>query len=164
MKAPLFEVRPATREDMIAMTEPGGLGEQFFNESEFGEFTEYDPEQLREFVLTATASGHLTVLTGCYKGAVVGLISFTVERQYTQHLLGLMYLFYVQRTRRLGPLGRALLMGAEAVARDMGACVFYAGAQANIGGGVDERLMNLLDRQGYTRLGGVSRKILRAGT
>lgn len=139
----------------------GGLGEQFFYESEFHTFTDLDLKQARLTMAEGMQTGHVVALLGWYKDEPAGFIMFTVERLYTTDPMAMLYLFYVRRQRRLTPLGRALLNGAEQVSRAMGAVVFYAGATANMGHGIDERLMNLLDKRDYLRLGGVARKLLR---
>jgi len=156
----LFEIRQATEEDINAITEPGGIGTEFYNESEFPNFATLDLECLRRVTLRNIEYGELCVLAGLYKGELTGFVMFSVARHYTVEPLAQLFLFFVSKRRRMGPLGRALLMGAEQVARDAGAVAFYAGATANMGGGIDERLMNLLDKRGYMRLGGVARKLL----
>lgn len=156
-----FNIRLATDEDLRALTAPGGLGDQFFAESEFGTFTEFDRHRLADLLASPVVKNQeLIVLIGTHDGDLVGMLMFSVTRLYTKDPLAQLFLFYVARRRRLSPLGRALLRAAESVAKEMGAVVFYAGATANVSPEVDGRLMNMLDKEGYHRLGGVSRKIL----
>lgn len=158
----VYGVDMATEAERRAITEPGGLAEQFFDESEFGQFTRFNPEALSQVLMSDMVDQmKVIVLVGRYKGEMVGFLVFSLDQSYTVDPLAQLFLFYVASNRRYGPLGRALMAAAEAVAAELGAVVFYAGATANIGRGVDQSLMNLLDKRGYLRLGGVSRKILR---
>lgn len=156
-----FSVSVGTAQDITDhVLNPGGLAEQFWHESEFKNFMTPDRDLPLQTWPRLIETGRLHLVMGWFRSEPRGFLLFSVDRYYTVESMANLFLFYVSKGRRFGPLGRMMTMLAELLAAEWGAVVMYMGATANIGGGTDERMMNMLDRMGYMRLGGVSRKIL----
>lgn len=127
------------------------LSQQFFDESELGDFSTYNPEGCRAtFELTLTSPA-FECLIFSDQGRVEGFITWFMESSYTKEPLALGHLLYVTPQYRRSPVGKILLETAENMARDYGCCAFYQGAMAGIDG-VAKTLPNMLRKNGYDEL------------
>lgn len=156
-----YEIRPMGLADLqdIVFPDKGGLGARFFEESEYPNFTAYDPMAARAKLSRPMDRGELLGLLGMRGIKAVGFILFTVNRFYTADPVGQMFLLYVTPEHRKSPLGRMLVSGACDIAKALGATVFYAGAMAGIKS-QDPMFLNMLKRCDFEPLGGFARRIL----
>jgi len=110
------------------------LGEQFYQESEFPEFSTFNPEGLRHTLDASILNPHFhfIVFSPEEGGQIEGFIAFQVEASYTIEPLALGYLFYVTPGFRRSPAGRLLQQVAIDYARALGCVAFYNGCMSGI--------------------------------
>lgn len=127
------------------------LGAEFFAESEFGDFSEFSPENFRSMLYEAANSLSMEGLLFTDAGRIRGMLFFQLDLGYTVRPIALMWLFYVAPEYRKTPVGRELLKLAEGMAKLHGATAFYGGSMAGIPG-VKNSLRNLYTKAGYEEL------------
>ncbi len=149
---PDFIIRDAEIPDIDGIVD---IGPFFFQESNFKDNNEYDPEQTAYTFGYMIASPEHEVLVACVEGRVIGFIAFDVSRYYTTKPVAHLFLFYVLPQFRHLTTGRHLLKQAVARAKQRGAARFYAASTAGIddGGKIDKTLLNLYRRMGFSELG-----------
>lgn len=135
------------------------LGKAFFAESEFPDFTEYDPEGFELTVKKLINDPSYFLLTFAPVDEVEGFIAFSLDSAYTKDPLALLFLLYVTPGQRKTPAGRLLVDAAEAVARDNGAVAFYAGAMSGVPG-TTKSIANMYQKLGFESTDFWGRKIL----
>jgi len=127
------------------------LGADFFDESEFAEFSTFSPDHFK-FVLSGIEnSPSMAGIVFEDKGEVQGYLFYQLDLSYTEEPIGLMWLFYVAPEYRRTPAGRSLLDLAENHARAAGAVAFYGGSMSGIPS-VKYSLKNLYTKAGYEEL------------
>jgi GNAT superfamily N-acetyltransferase len=135
------------------------MGKDFFGESEFPEFSTYDPEIFEETLKTFVEETQQVGIVSEEEGSIKGFILFGYSRTYTKEPLALLYLFYVCPEYRKTRLGRLLLSSATKIAKQDGACAFYGGAMANIPS-ITKTIGNMYNKLGFKSLGFWGRKVL----
>lgn len=123
--------RVATQEDIPELL---ALGEQFFGESEFGNFTEFAPDHM--LVVLDEMINKPSFVTSVFRpdGQIRGFIAFTMDMSYTKDPIGLLFLLYVTPEYRKSPAGRNLVEYALAQAKAIGCKAFYAGGMSGVPG------------------------------
>ena len=148
--------REATLADVPALI---ALGEHFFDESDFGTFTSYDPKAFEATLASLIVNPSGRIFLFAPDDAIRGFIAFSLDKAYTTDLVALLFLFYVAPDYRGTPAGRLLLALAVDAAAEEGAKAFWAGAMAGIPG-VSGSLANLYRKMGFQDMDFWGRKLL----
>lgn len=113
-------IREATLEDLEVLTH---IGEKFFNMTDLGKVTDYDPESLT-FTLKGLIDGDSGVILVAEKnGKIIGVVGAVLAPFYfnLKHIVCQEFFWYVLEEHRGGSTGGRLFMAAERWAKDNGA-------------------------------------------
>lgn len=148
--------REAVAEDLDDLVQ---LGAEFFAESEFGNFTEFDPDNFRMSIAHLIGSENGFVFVFRPEGEIEGFVAFTLECSYTKHPIALLFLLYATPAYRKSAAGRLLMKLSLDMAEAYGARAFYAGAMSGVPG-TGKTLANMYRKMGFEDLAFWGRKIL----
>jgi GNAT superfamily N-acetyltransferase len=128
------------------------LAVEFFNESGFAAFSEFDAVRCEE-QLGLQVERQITPHILCEVGdRIVGFISYSMEHSFTKEPIAIMWTFYITPKYRRGPYGRMLLSLAMHMAQGEGACAFFATVAPTTQAALS--LCNLLRHEGFDPMGG----------
>lgn len=157
---PSFVIRQATGLDLGVLLD---LSEEFFNESGWKEFTNFNREGMLHHIDKVVnepffETGQMVYMCdtlpvpdgsgGDTAQTPVGFIKFGVQVCTTTEPVGVLDAVYVKPEFRLSSAGRVLFTAAENRLRSLGACVFFASPGARMGG-VDKSMANMLTKLGF---------------
>lgn len=127
-------------------------GAEFFHEAGFAEFSPFDIERATEVMAAQIACSDTPFILATLDDAVVGMISYTLSHVFTARPIAILWMFYVMPPHRRSAVGRMLLWFALDLARQDGACAFFATiAPTSVAG---RSLCNLFRRAGFKPMGG----------
>ena len=127
-------------------------GLHFFEEAGFGAFTAFDIERATTGMQRQIKSGETPFILAEVDGEVVGMISYCLSHIFTREPIAVLWMFYVMPPYRHGPIGRMLLWFAADIAKNDGACAFFATIAPT--SPAARSLCNLFRRAGFEPMGG----------
>ena len=148
---PRIRMRLATAADVGRVIRE--IGCDFFDESGFARFAEFDPERWEETCKRRIRAGSTPFIVAELQNSdIIGFVSYALEHSFTTRPIACLWMFYVYPAWRGTPVARALLTSAIDVARGDEACAFFATLFPTHRGG--RTLFNLFRKFDFAPQGG----------
>jgi GNAT superfamily N-acetyltransferase len=133
-------------------------GEQYFHEAGFDRFSPFDIERAAREMAKQIRSGDTPFLLAELDGEVVGMVSWSLSHVFTEKPIALLWMIYVMPPNRRSAIGRLLVSFAADIAKQEGACAFFASIPPT--SPAAKSLCNLFCRCGFAPMGGAFTKAL----
>jgi GNAT superfamily N-acetyltransferase len=133
-------------------------GAHFFHEAGFDAFSAFDLPRAAKEMRRQISQGDTPFILAEIDGETVGMVSWTMSHIFTAEPIAVLWMMYVMPQYRRGPVGRLLLWFAVDLAKQEGACAFFATIAPT--SPAARRLCNLFRRCGFEPMGGALSRAL----
>jgi len=133
-------------------------GAHYFHEAGFDRFSSFDTERAAREMTKQIRCGDTPFILAELDNEIVGMVSWTVSHVFTAKPIALLWMIYVMPPHRKSAIGRLLVMFATDIAKQEGACAFFAVIPPI--SLAARSLCNLFRRCGFAPMGGAFTKVL----